>query len=614
MWVLHRIIRRLARASIWSFFADVYVVGEENVPQDGPVIIVSTHHNMLIDPAVLSCTVPYKRVIHYWAKSTLFINPIARYILLATGNIPVDRRNKDNQVLFRGTFDALARNNVVALFPEGTSYTEPRIMQVKDGAAWTTMEYTKYLKNKPGTSKDQRITLVPAAIVYTNKAKYRSSIIVEFGKPIELSALEAEFLSGEEGSGRRAVKKLTQEIEHRLVDMSINAPDWETLFAARTARDLLWGSERAIKLPDFVPVSQTLVDLFATPNLPGPPSLRSKLLVYHSLLRATKLTNADLSSLPLPRELNPSQHNVPLPSRLSTLSLLLRDTVACGIRLPFFLLPLMVHAPAYYMARFGASLVPDEEETQAQNKVVFGLLLLMFIYPVLFLMLWALFWLSPAGAVIAAGLVWLFAIYHVRVIDDHYEHAKRLLATWRILVGVWLPKRWEIAFNNLAPYTELVLPPANPFLTPKPNPADTTNGTPVVPAPPPPPESDGDKDGKKKAKRPPRRRLVRHVLRARIECAKGLEQLLANLQREPMRVHASERLAATYGDGKGTRDSREVLAFLKARGAQIAGLRGSDIDEHHEWAALSSGDEHEGGTGTEKEDDIVWVPSSARSD
>lgn len=134
----------------------------------------------------------------------------------------MDRRSKDNQVLFRGTFDALAGNNVVALFPEGTSYTEPRIMQVKDGAAWSALEYTKYLKDHPGA----KLTLVPAAIVYTNKAKYRSSIIVEYGPPIQLDALEAEFLSGEDGAAKRAAKQLTVEIEKSLVDMSINAPDW----------------------------------------------------------------------------------------------------------------------------------------------------------------------------------------------------------------------------------------------------------------------------------------------------------------------------------------------------------------------------------------------------
>lgn len=86
----------------------------------------------------------------------------------------MDRKSKDRQVLFRGTFEALARGGAVALFPEGTSYTEPRIMQVKDGAAWAALEYTKWAADHGIDGPEVKI--VPAAIVYTNKSKYRSYV------------------------------------------------------------------------------------------------------------------------------------------------------------------------------------------------------------------------------------------------------------------------------------------------------------------------------------------------------------------------------------------------------------------------------------------------------
>jgi 1-acyl-sn-glycerol-3-phosphate acyltransferase len=74
----------------------------------------------MVDPGVLSSLFPDKRPLHYWAKSTLFANPIAGYILKSAGNIPVDRSSKDNAVLFKGTFEALARGDAIAVFPEGT--------------------------------------------------------------------------------------------------------------------------------------------------------------------------------------------------------------------------------------------------------------------------------------------------------------------------------------------------------------------------------------------------------------------------------------------------------------------------------------------------------------
>lgn len=90
----------------------------------------------------------------------------------------MDRKSKDRQVLFKGTFEALSKGQAVALFPEGTSYTEPRIMQVKDGAAWASLEYAKWLKANPGAAPNQDVVIIPASIVYTNKSKYRSEVCV----------------------------------------------------------------------------------------------------------------------------------------------------------------------------------------------------------------------------------------------------------------------------------------------------------------------------------------------------------------------------------------------------------------------------------------------------
>ena len=123
-----------------------------------------------------------------------------------------------------------------------------------------------------------------------------------------------------------------------------------------------------------------------------------------------------LSSLPLPNSLDPHTYAT-LPSRLLTLLILLKDTVSAISRLPFFLLPLLIHLPVYFMGRLGASLVEDEEETQAQNKVAFGLLSFLLIYPATFFFLWALLHYTSLGAVLAALTVYLFAWYHDKVID-----------------------------------------------------------------------------------------------------------------------------------------------------------------------------------------------------
>jgi glycerol-3-phosphate O-acyltransferase/dihydroxyacetone phosphate acyltransferase len=49
-------------------------------------------------------------------------------------------------------------------------------MQVKDGAAWAALEYTKWAREHPAEACDKPVTIVPVAIVYTNKSKYQSNV------------------------------------------------------------------------------------------------------------------------------------------------------------------------------------------------------------------------------------------------------------------------------------------------------------------------------------------------------------------------------------------------------------------------------------------------------
>lgn len=580
----------------------------------------------MIDPAILSSSFPHRRVLNYWAKASLFANPVLSWVLHASGNIPVDRKSKNRQDLFRGTIEALARGDAVALFPEGTSYTEPRIMQVKDGAAWAALEYTKWAAENG--AKGPGVRIVPAAIVYTNKSKYRSSVIMTFGEPVSMDEYKEQFFSDLEGAPRAAAKRLTRTIERELVEATINAPDWDTLYSARMARDLLWEDERSIDLEEFVTISQTLVDLFSTTDAtPNFSTVRRHLLGYYSLLQSTNLTNSVLSSLPLPPTLSPS-HPTPLPSRLLTLSVLIRDTLAALTRLPFFLIPLLLHTPVYVMGRIGARLVEHEEETQAQNKAVFGLLSCMMIYPATFWVLWAMLWYTGFGALVAAFTVWAFAYYHNRLITDIYMNLKRVMAAWRVLVGVWAPRRWELSLSALSQYTTPLVPPESPWIdknransississgTLSGLPTQVTDEPPVKFVP---------------RRRPSSRRIMRHLLRARGEAVKSLAEFLSTLEAsgDEKNVISSIHLANRFGwveensptsstddgtdgdslsEAKGYRQAREVIAFLRARGAKIATL---DRKIEGDWA-LSTDEEGTAGESEKDEEDLVWVPSS----
>ena len=74
------------------------------------------------------------------------------------------------------------------MFPEGTSHHNSRMIPLKDGVAWTALEYLTYLEDEkggaavPGSKKAgarQPAKVVPVGITYSDKTKYRSRVVVE---------------------------------------------------------------------------------------------------------------------------------------------------------------------------------------------------------------------------------------------------------------------------------------------------------------------------------------------------------------------------------------------------------------------------------------------------
>jgi glycerol-3-phosphate O-acyltransferase/dihydroxyacetone phosphate acyltransferase len=103
------------------------------------------------------------------------------------------RRGSGNESLFLASSRALAGlrprggllnrlvgmspDRVVGVFPEGTSYTEPCIIQVKEGAAWVALEYSRW-RRESGDRDGQPMRVIPVGIAYTDKTQYLSQVRV----------------------------------------------------------------------------------------------------------------------------------------------------------------------------------------------------------------------------------------------------------------------------------------------------------------------------------------------------------------------------------------------------------------------------------------------------
>src|SRR5205823_8154473 len=177
-------LRSLLRMLIRIFFRRIEVTGVERVPLEGPVIFVLNHPNGLIDPAFLLCLAP--RRVSFLAKAPLFRMPVIGFVVRAFKAIPVHRRQDAGGDLAKNaeTFEAargvLVRGGTIAVFPEGTSHSDPKLRPLKTGTARIALGAAAALP------PHSNLQIVPVGLYYRAKQTFRSAALLHFGSPFSV--------------------------------------------------------------------------------------------------------------------------------------------------------------------------------------------------------------------------------------------------------------------------------------------------------------------------------------------------------------------------------------------------------------------------------------------
>ena len=169
------------------------VVGLENVPRRGPLILASNHVNLL-DPPLLAVLMP-RRII-YMGKVELWETPIIGPLYTLAGFIPVQRFGADLAAL-RKAEKVLRQNQVLGMFPEGTRSRKPGLSKGQPGTAIIALR--------------SGAPIVPVAVTGTAGVAVPRSFFritqvgVVFGKPFELP------------KGRRLNAELVEQCTERIM-------------------------------------------------------------------------------------------------------------------------------------------------------------------------------------------------------------------------------------------------------------------------------------------------------------------------------------------------------------------------------------------------------------
>jgi len=130
-WILYHLLKWSVITPMLHTYFRVRIYGAENVPQQGPLIVVSNHASDY-DPPILSVCV--RRPVAYMAKEELFQVPVLKQAISLYGAYPVKRGASDRAAI-RSALSSLENGWAAGIFLDGTRTPDGRITEPKLGAA-----------------------------------------------------------------------------------------------------------------------------------------------------------------------------------------------------------------------------------------------------------------------------------------------------------------------------------------------------------------------------------------------------------------------------------------------------------------------------------------------
>jgi glycerol-3-phosphate O-acyltransferase / dihydroxyacetone phosphate acyltransferase len=230
------LVRGLTRFLLGLFYTRIEVVGRENLPEIGPLIVAANHHNSVIDAMILIATIP--RPLRVLANAPLFRHPLIGTFLRLMGGLPVHRRQEagddpaKNAALFEATTKALHEGSAIAIFPEGVTQPEPALQPVKTGAA------RMLLAAEAGRREGPRVTLLPVGLVFDRPGTFRDGhALVQIGAPVDTR----DCLDTSPSPPEAPARVLTDRLRDALRGQIIEADDRETLRLLKLVEELWRG-------------------------------------------------------------------------------------------------------------------------------------------------------------------------------------------------------------------------------------------------------------------------------------------------------------------------------------------------------------------------------------
>ena len=218
----YTLLKYIVDACISASYRKEEVHGEENIPTDGALLLTPNHCNTLMDALVMLNA--YSGTTVFGARADIFNNKFIGKVMTYIRILPMVRqrdglrnvlKNKDTQETIVETLENGVR---FCMFPEGKHRTKHSLQVFGKGAFRAAIA----ANNKFGN--DRPIYIIPVGIEYGDYFRYRSTHLVNYGKPINVT----EFIKGQDVENEvMLIDPLRKELTERLKELITYIPDDE---------------------------------------------------------------------------------------------------------------------------------------------------------------------------------------------------------------------------------------------------------------------------------------------------------------------------------------------------------------------------------------------------
>jgi 1-acyl-sn-glycerol-3-phosphate acyltransferase len=395
------------------FYKKIIVLNKENIPQNEHLIFAPNHQNALMDALAIATNL--KKQPAFLARSDIFKNPFIANLLYLFKMLPVYRIRDgidtigNNEKTFEKTIDVIKNKNGLIMLPEGNHSKFRRLQVLKKGICRIAFQ------SEESTNFNLNIKIIPIGLDYSNHQKARSTLVIKFGKPIEVRKFKELYLENSQ-KGMRALK---EEISDRIKELMLHIETSQYYDLYNRIR-LIYGSKMAknqgideYKQPLALELDQKTVNVlnkYHDKFGDGLDNLKGKVEQFTQL--STKL-NID--------------HQV-LENGHSSLINLLIKSLAALLFLPVFIFGFINNLLPYYIPEWLSGKIKDK---QFHSSILF--VTSMFLFPFFYLIQTLLVSFLPLSGFYTAGyflslpVSGAFALYYANSV-------KKLRTGWRFFL------------------------------------------------------------------------------------------------------------------------------------------------------------------------------------